>query len=385
MQVHKQDCKFIETEIGPVPVDWGVARLGSLACVRYGKAKPQAGGNVPVVGSGGIYGETEQPLVDLPTLVIGRKGSAGSVWLLEEPCWPADTTFYLEWKQPVNIGFLYGYVSLHPLSGEHAKTTLPSLQRADLENLLVPFPPLPEQRAIASVLRTVQQASATTEQVIAAARELKRSLMQHLFAYGPVAVGKAEQVALRDTEIGLVPEHWTVAPLGSFIRLQRGFDLPKRKRIEGSIPVVSSAGVSGCHCEPRVRGPGVVTGRYGSIGAVHYIEQDFWPLNTTLFVKEFGSCDPKFVYYFLQTLDLRSFNDKTSVPGVNRNDLHALQVALPTPGEQVEIARLLDIIDRKIAAEEAHKVSQEDLFKTLLHHLMTGRVRVPPAMLEEDS
>ncbi len=75
---------------------------------------------------------------------------------------------------------------------------------------------------------------------------------------------------------------WRSGKLGDFIELKRGYDLPQAKRSIGPYPLVSSAGVSDCNSEPMVRGPGVVTGRYGTIGKVHFVEQDFWPLNTTL-------------------------------------------------------------------------------------------------------
>jgi type I restriction enzyme S subunit len=84
------------TELGPLPEAWRVVRLGEIARVKYGKAKPtNEHGNIPVIGSGGIYGWTTEAVVDFPTLIIGRKGAAGQVWLSESPSWPSDTTFYL--------------------------------------------------------------------------------------------------------------------------------------------------------------------------------------------------------------------------------------------------------------------------------------------------
>jgi type I restriction enzyme, S subunit len=141
---------------------------------------------------------------------------------------------------------------------------------------------------------------------------------------------------------------WQVKPLGEVVTLQRGFDLPKQDRQPGSVPIVSSSGVSGTHNEARVAAPGVVTGRYGSIGQVHFIETDFWPLNTTLFVKDFKGNHPRFVAYLLQTIDFASCSDKSSVPGVNRNDLHRLRVAVPDLPEQQYIAETLGALDDKI-------------------------------------
>jgi type I restriction enzyme S subunit len=240
----------------------------------------------------------------------------------------------------------------------------------------VPLPSLEEQQAIAHILRTLQHAKEATAQVVAAARQLKQSLMRHLFTYGPVPFDQADRVALKETEAGPVPEHWNVGPLGKFIQLQRGFDLPAQKRLPGSVPIVSSSGISGVHCESKVKGPGVVTGRYGTLGEVHYIEQDYWPLNTTLFVKDFGSNHPRFVSFFLKTLNIASFNDKTSVPGINRNHVHAINVGVPNLNEQHQIADILDLLGKKLLTEEDKGNALGALFQTLLYNLMTGKVRV---------
>ncbi len=158
---------------------------------------------------------------------------------------------------------------------------------------------------------------------------------------------------------------WPEKPLGDVITLQRGFDLPKQKREVGQVPIVSSSGISGFHIEARVKGPGVVTGRYGTIGQVFYIGDDFWPLNTTLFVKDFKGSDPKFVSYFLRTLDFESFNDKSSVPGINRNHLHAARVRVPERAEQRAIASILGSLDDKIELNRRMNETLEEMARAL--------------------
>jgi type I restriction enzyme S subunit len=141
---------------------------------------------------------------------------------------------------------------------------------------------------------------------------------------------------------------WRATELGNVITLQRGFDLPADERKPGSVPIVSSSGIFGRHSEARVKAPGVVTGRYGTIGQVFFVEKDFWPLNTTLFVKDFKGNDPLFVSYLLRTIDFASCSDKSSVPGVNRNHLHGLKVLVPGVAEQKAIAKILGALDDKI-------------------------------------
>lgn len=96
---------------------------------------------------------------------------------------------------------------------------------------------------------------------------------------------------------------WRACPLGEVIELKRGYDLPQQDRRHGPVPVVSSSGVIDHHTQAMVKGPGVITGRYGTLGQVFYIERDFWPLNTTLYVRDFKGNDPRFISYFLRCLD----------------------------------------------------------------------------------
>ncbi len=141
---------------------------------------------------------------------------------------------------------------------------------------------------------------------------------------------------------------WYSGKLGDVVELKRGYDLPKAKRSKGIVPLVSSSGVSDSHDTAMVNGPGVVTGRYGTIGQVFYVENDFWPLNTTLYVRDFKGNHPKYIHYFLQTLDYLAYSDKAAVPGINRNHLHEAAIFIPPVTEQKEIASFLGALDDRI-------------------------------------
>ena len=158
---------------------------------------------------------------------------------------------------------------------------------------------------------------------------------------------------------------WAEVPLGDAITLQRGFDLPSQNRKPGKVPIVSSSGVSDYHSEAAVKGPGVVTGRYGTIGQVFLIEEDYWPLNTTLWVKDFHGNDPQFASYLLRTIDFQSCSDKSSVPGVNRNDLHRIPVLLPPLSEQRGIAAILGALDDKIELDRRMNATLEAMARAL--------------------
>jgi type I restriction enzyme S subunit len=161
-------------------------------------------------------------------------------------------------------------------------------------------------------------------------------------------------------------DKWLETTLGEIVELKRGYDLPKRKRVAGTVPVISSAGESDSHAVAKVTGPGVVTGRYGTIGEVYYCVEDYWPLNTTLYVRDFKGNDTKFVYYFLKTLNYREFSDKAAVPGVNRNHLHLATVRVPNCVEtQKSIAHILGSLDDKIELNREMNVTLESMARAL--------------------
>jgi len=160
-------------------------------------------------------------------------------------------------------------------------------------------------------------------------------------------------------------EGWTNTTLGEVIELKRGYDLPSHKRIEGNIPIVSSSGISGNHNEYKVKGPGVVTGRYGTIGKVFYINEPFWPLNTTLYVRDFKGNNPLFISYFLSTLNFHAYIDKAAVPGVNRNHIHMARVSVPAIPEQKRIASILKSLDDKIELNNAINKNLEEMAQAL--------------------
>ena len=159
---------------------------------------------------------------------------------------------------------------------------------------------------------------------------------------------------------------WRETTLGEIIELRRGFDLPGNRRHPGPVPVISSSGVAGYHNEAKVIGPGVVTGRYGTLGQVFFVQDDFWPLNTTLYVSDFKGNDPRFVSYFLRGIDFLAYSDKAAVPGVNRNHLHQAPVRFPSDiNEQRAIAHILGTLDDKIEVNRRMSETLEEMARAL--------------------
>ena len=141
---------------------------------------------------------------------------------------------------------------------------------------------------------------------------------------------------------------WTQKTLGEIVNLKRGFDLPSSNRVDGPYPVFSSSGQTGTHSEAAVKGPCVITGRYGTIGQVFYSDAACWPLNTSLYSTEFKGNDPKYVYYLLKTLPWRDYLTASAVPGINRNHVHLCPVCVPDYETQTAISGVLGLLDNKI-------------------------------------
>lgn len=173
-----------------------------------------------------------------------------------------------------------------------------------------------------------------------------------------------------------VPVGWTKEPLENLLILQRGFDLPVDRRKDGDTPIIASTGVNGYHNEAKVSGPGVVTGRSGSLGTVMYISKNFWPLNTALWVKEFKKVSPIFATFLLRSMGLQNYNGGAAVPTLNRNDIHKVEVVCPD-------AKAIEAFDEYVSPMFKQIEHLEELNKKLsmardllLPRLMNGDITV---------
>ena len=243
-------------------------------------------------------------------------------------------------------------------------TTVESIEFRWLKSFCTPLPPTKtEQEAIAETLSDADALIESLEQLIAKKRQIKQGAMQELLTGKKRLPGFGAE--------------WETRTLGDVAPLQRGFDLPNSKLQQGTYPVVYSNGVLNHHAVFRVKGPGVVTGRSGTIGTVTFVKQNFWPHNTSLWVTTFKGNDPKFVFYFYTTIGLERFATGSGVPTLNRNDVHAFKVKIPpSTVEQASIASILTDMDTEIAALEEKLTKARQLKQGMMQELLTGRVRL---------
>jgi len=274
-----------------------------------------------------------------------------------------------------------------------------TLNKAKIKSLKVSLPPLPEQHAIATTLRTVQEAKEKTDDVIAATKALKAAMMKHLFTYGPVPPEEAERVALKETEIGRVPEGWDLQPLGNISKISSG-GTPSRTEpsywngeipwirtgeinysiIEKTEEKITKAGLenSSTRMVPKgtllmaMYGEGITRGRVGITGIDASINQAV----AAIFPSE--KMLTPFLYYYLE---FSYEKNRLLGHGAHQRNLSAtiiktILVPIPTEKTQQQIVEILSSIDQKLAAEQSRRETLDTLFTSLLHDLMTAKIRV---------
>jgi type I restriction enzyme S subunit len=355
--------------------EWTEKPLGTLCSIKTGKKDVNEGspnGAYPFFTCSRDVHASDSYSFDTDAILIAGNGAVGDTKLYRGKFEAYQRTYVLDGFED-DLDFIF-YVLKGSLSEALSKvvsgSTMPYIRKGDLERFPIPLPPLPEQKKIAHILSTVQRAIEAQERIIQTTTELKKALMHKLFTEG------LRHEPQKQTEIGPIPESWEVKRFDSFAVLQRGFDITKKDQRPGEYPVVSSGGVSSYHDEPKVKGPGVVIGRKGSLGTVHYIPKDYWPHDTTLWVKDFKGNNPLFVAYLLETMRLKRFDTGAANPTLNRNIVHGEKIAIPPKDQQVEIGEALEVVESKIAIHDSRIHSFQDLFRTLLHELMTAKTRV---------
>jgi len=422
---------FHMTELGPLPTEWRVVRLGEAASLERGlswsKSDERAEGigvvKIPdILDSGKINFSPqvhlskkigEKKLLEKDDiLLVGSSGAVknvGRAAILEvEPIYPltfASFTVRLRTRPKIMIPQFAFYLVQSQwvdfsVFSKRAADGKYNLQLRQLGGACIPLPPLAEQQAIAQVLRTVQQAQSATDKVIDALHTLKQSLMRHLFTYGAVPVDQASQVPLQETELGAIPAHWQVVRLGEVVQLTKGRKPPKisPKYELGSVPYLTADFFRSREAKqwvPKESASGLPSCSAGDIVLIWdgskagevFIGLEGILASTMVRVCPVRDIMSDYLFYFLSTQFelLNSQTTGTTIPHVNKELFLNLPTPLPPLDEQRAIAQILHAVDAKIATERAYRAALDALFRTLLHQLMTGQIRVTSAMQASDA
>ena len=226
----------------------------------------------------------------------------------------------------------------------------------ELCDVMLPVPSITRQREIVSEYETL------TNRI-----RLNNQMIQHLEATAQ-AIYRKTFVDNIDKEN--LPEGWRMGTIGDLLELQRGFDLPSQARVDGKYPIYTSTGIAEYHNEYKVEPPCIVTGRSGTIGEVFYSNEKCWPLNTTLWVKDFKGTPSFFVYYKLKELDLgKTVSGFAAVPTLNRNDVHMMETVVPPKDILLEFDSQMQIIHNNLCC-----IEQENEKLTELHSLLLAKM-----------
>ncbi len=260
-----------------------------------------------------------------------------------------------------SAGFVFAAILGHHFSkyaeSVSVRSGMPKINRVELAEYIFALPPTKaEQEKVVEVLSDVDTLIESLEQLLTKKRHLKQGAVQELLRPKP---------------------GWVCRKLLNIAPLQRGFDLPNRQLENGPYPVVYSNGVLNHHRTFMVNGPGLVTGRSGTLGVVQFIEENFWPHNTTLWVTDFKGNNPKFIYYLYSEIGLDRFGTGSGVPTLNRNDVHDYSTSIPKGlEEQIAIAAVLSDMDAEIATLETKLTKVRQLKQGIMQELLTGRIRL---------
>ena len=267
-------------------------------------------------------------------MIIGRKGAYRGVHYSPDPFFVIDTAFYLEPKAELDTRWAYYQLLTQDINGIDSGSAIPSTSREDFYGLPVAVPPLPEQRAIAHILGTLDDKIELNRRMNQTLEAMARAIFQDWFVdFGPVRAkleGREPYLPpdiwslfpdrLVDSELGEIPEGWEVMALGEVMEWAYGKALKAGDRKGGDIPVFGSNGQVGRHNENLVDGPGIVVGRKGNPGIVTWTHSDFFPIDTAFYVvPSSADLNLPFLYFALTNQDLPSVSADSAVPGLNRN------------------------------------------------------------------
>ena len=340
--------------------------------------------------------------MDRPWIDAGLKRAA--VDRNDLPALLIQRTARLRGTSVLDAGFLRYLIASRDftnyVTGIQTGTAIPHISAKQIKGFRFLLPPIPEQRAIAHILGTLDDKIELNRRMNETLEAMARALFQSWFVdFDPVrakaggrqppgmdpATAAPFPSKLQDSALGRIPKGWRLCKLGDVMELKRGYDLPTASRRPGHVPIVSSSGPSGWHDEVKATGPGIVTGRYGTVGQVFLIREDFWPLNTTLYLRDFKSNDLLYCYHLLCLVEFSKFSDKAAVPGINRYHLHEEPVVAAPIEVQERFAKLAGDWLELAARNTAQATTLAEMRDALLPRLLSGELSVSKAMKSVES
>jgi type I restriction enzyme, S subunit len=241
---------------------------------------------------------------------------------------------------------------------------VPHISAKQIGDFKIPLPPPPIQRKIAAILSTYDAMVENSRRRIALLEKISEEIYHEWFVR--LRFPGHEKLKI----IKGVPVGWKEQKFGQFCQLQRGYDLPDANVEPGPYPVIASTSIKTCHSKYKVEPPVITTGRSGSLGEVLFVHTRAWPLNTTLYVKQFFGNSPFLIYFTLKNMKLENFNSGAGVPTLNRNHLSGIQIIVPNKELQIQFDNIVSKLH-----------SQIGLLRNMTENLIESRGRLLPRLI----
>ncbi len=301
-------------------------------------------------------------------------------------------------KAKASPGFLYSFlISDHftaRMAGLERGASYPAVRDSDVTASWLPLPPLPEQKKIAHILSTVQRAIEAQERIIQTTTELKKALMHKLFTEGLPRRslgegGPPRHEPQKQTEIGPIPKSWEVVEIGDVFKFTSGKTKPKdtsrEPTAEQTIPVYGGNGVLGYSAESLLDEEVLILGRVGEYcGCAHLTAPFSWVTDNALYAKEEKmSVNRTYVRTHFEHLNLNQYSSKMGQPLITQGIINRVKFGLPSREEQNELAHAFETLDTRLNQLRAKRTQLQDLFRTLLHELMTAKTRVGQIAIQQ--
>ena len=393
---------YKETEIGVIPEDWVCNRLERISTLIDG----DRGKNYPspneLVDEGILFLSTSnikdnkfdtsvtkyitnekfnslgKGKLEQKDLIITLRGTLGSIMIFEsEEYKTAFINAQMMIIRPDNLvdyKYLYQFMISNSIKNQIAINSTgsaqPQLTKKVVSSLCVSIPPLPEQKRIAEILSTTDAHIEKLDKIIEDYQLLKKGMMKKLLTEG---IGHTE---FKETEIGRIPKEWEVKTLGEIASICYGKNQKEIEDESGIYKILGTGGVMGKTNSYLWNQPSVLIGRKGTINKPMYIDEPFWTVDTLFYTKINYGYSGKWLYYYLNAIDLAKYNEATGVPSLNSNTLSKIQIAVPTYSQQLEIEYVLSSLDSNINLLNDEKQDFIQLKKSLMEKLLTGKIRV---------
>ncbi|MCD4707656.1 MAG: restriction endonuclease subunit S [Candidatus Sabulitectum sp.] len=359
---------YKKTKVGWIPEEWKDLRLEAVCGMKSGESITSKSifenAEYRCYGGNGPRGFTKTFTHDGEYILIGRQGAlCGNIHLVSGKIYVSEHAIVTTTSETTDLFWLAELLKYKKLNRYTESSAQPGLSVSKVLRMRIPLPPLPEQKAIASVLESWDKAIQRHEEKIEKKKNIKKGLMQKLLS------GK-QRLPGFDGE-------WKDVKTTDIMSVSYGKDWKAVAEENGPFPVYGTGGQIGTSSECLFESPAILLGRKGTIDSPRYLSEPFWAVDTTFAIHCYSGVNTEFIFSMFQTIPWKQYNEASGVPSLSRKTIENLHLILPCESEQKAIASVLSSADSEIKALKKKLALLRDQKKFLLNNLVTGTIRLP--------